>query len=279
MNSLLRKYWAELLVFGSIAGVLLICMIPNISWINTDCDGPHYIYAAKYLYPAHKTSAPLFLLLGHAFLWLPLGTEAWRFALLSGIATVVTAVFIYLIVRNRTGNKWHGLAGAVIYGSSALVISQSIIIETYALVTMFAVLAFYFAEKKKWLWCAVMLGAGGAVHHLIGIPLLALLVFNKELRSWKYVGTMASFLLIYLYIPITKAVNSPPDMWGNVTPKEFIADNLSTMLMLWGGLSIWDLPKRMLDTVGLLGVSLGLALVPIVWFIKTMYDDPSPIRK
>jgi hypothetical protein len=265
---LIRKYWAELLVFGAIAGVLLMNCIPDITWMNTDCDGPHYIYSAKYLYPAHKTSAPLFLLLGHLFLKLPVGLDAWRFALLSVMATTVAVVFIYLIVKGKTSNKWYGMIASLVYGSSALVISQSIIIETYALVTMFGVIAYYFAEKKRWLWCAVMLGAGGAVHHLIGIEILALLIFNKELRSWKPMLIMASFLLFYLYIPIT---NRPPYMWQSEPGQlgaGFIADNLSTLLMLWGGLSIWDLPKRILDTIGVLGVSLMLAIIPIAIMLK-----------
>ncbi len=279
MKELLKKYWAEILVFGIIFGVLLMDCIPDYTWINTDCDGPHYTYSAQYLYPAHKTSAPLFLLLGHLVLYLPVGLEAWRFALLSVIASVITCVFIYLIIKNRTGNKWYGLIGSLIFGSSALVISQSIIIETYALVTMFGILAFYFAEKKRWILTALMLGAGGAIHHLIGFPIIILLVFNKELRNWKYIGIMASFLLFYLYIPIT---NRPPYMWqspNNELGSSFISDNLSTMLMLWGGLSIWELPKRILDTIELLGVSLTAGIIPIVWYLKIRHDDKNPIRK
>lgn len=272
VKNLVNKYWAEILVIGLISIVLLIDLIPDITWINTDCDGPHYIYSAKYLYPAHKTSAPLFLLLGHLFVKIPIGTEAWRFALLSGISTIIACIFIYLIIKNRTHNKWIGLVGSLIYGGSALVISQSIIIETYALVTMFGILAFYFAEKKRWICCAIMLGAGGAVHHLIGIPILILLIFNRDLRRWKPLLIMGSFLLFYLYIPIT---NRPPYMWQSETSKlgiSFFVDNLSTMLMLWGGISIWDFPKRAIDTIGLVGLSLGLAVVPIVVMLKKWKD-------
>ena len=71
MTNWIKQYWAELLVFGTILVVLLIDAAPDYTWINTDCDGIHYTYAAKYMVPAHKTSAPLFLLLGRLFLWLP----------------------------------------------------------------------------------------------------------------------------------------------------------------------------------------------------------------
>ena len=268
----IKKYWIELLTFGAISAVFIICLIPDITWINTDCDGPHYIYSAKYLYPAHKTSAPLFLLLGHLFLMLPVATEAWRFALLSALASIGTCIFIYLSVKHHINNKWYALIGTLVFGSSALVISQSTIIETYALVTMFGTAAYYFSIKKKWLLTALMLGAGGAIHHLIGIPILVLWITNKEFRKWKYFGIMASFLLFYLYIPIT---NRPPYMWqspNGTLATGFISDNLSTMLMLWGGLSIWELPKRILDTIGVLGVSLTLALIPITTYLKKWKD-------
>jgi len=98
----IKAYWPELLVVGVVFSVLLSCAIPDLVWVNTDCDGPHYIYAAKYLHPAHKTSAPLFLLLGHLFLYIPWGTDAWRFALLSVLASTVTTIFIIAVIRHYT---------------------------------------------------------------------------------------------------------------------------------------------------------------------------------
>ena len=67
-----RKYWIELLVFGIIFGVLLLCNLPGMTWINTDSDGPHYILSAKYTGVAHNTSAPLYLILGKGFVNLPI---------------------------------------------------------------------------------------------------------------------------------------------------------------------------------------------------------------
>ena len=278
MTNWIKQYWAELLVFGTILVVLLIDAAPDYTWINTDCDGIHYTYAAKYMVPAHKTSAPLFLLLGRLFLWLPVGTEAWRMALISVLASTASTVFIYLIIKNKLGEKGrlYALIGSLVFGGSALVISQSTIIESYALVTMFGLGAYYFAAKKNWLRCALMLGAGGAIHHLIGFPILIFLVAFKDFRKWKYVGVMASFLLFYLYIPVTAAINNPVDMWGNLTWETFMNDNLTSGAMLIGGLSIWDLPKRIFDAIGVVGISLGLAIIPIGYFLirKQWYKEP-----
>jgi len=270
--SLVKKYWIELLVFGVITGVLLYTLIPDITWMNTDCDGPHYIYSAKYLYPAHKTSAPLFLLLGHLFLKLPFGTEATRFALLSVLASLVTCVFIYKAVKWHTNNKWYSIISMLIFGSSALIISQSTIVESYALTTMLGTGAYYFSIRKRWWLCAIFLGAGLAVHLLGIIPILVILIANKEFRCYEYCGVILAFLLFYLYIPIT---NRPPYMWqspNEMLGTSFMADNLSTLLMLLGGLSIWDLPKRIFDMLGILGVSLTLAIVPIAIALRKWQD-------
>ena len=263
----IKKYWPELLVFGAIFAILMVDLLPNFTWADTNCDGPHYTYAAKYLYPSHKTSAPLFLLLGHLFLYIPYGTEAWRMGLISVLATTIASIFIYLAIREKTQHRFFSLLGTLVYGGSALVISQSTIIETYALVTMFAVMAYYFSLRKNWFAVALCLGAGGAVHHLIGITIAVLFIAHKEFRKWKYLGTMAAFLIFYIYVPLT---NRPPYMWappsGSIGSflRNFWSDNVSTAMMLIGGLSIWDFPKRILDMLGQIGVSFTLGLIPLL---------------
>lgn len=281
MKTWIKEHWIEVATFGGIFAVFAICCAPDMTWINTDCDGIHYTYAAKYLYPAHKTSAPLFLLLGHLFLQVPLGSEFWRFAMLSVLASTASAVVVYLIVKEKLGanrGKLYGIIGALVFGGSALVISQSTIVESYALVTLCGLLGYYFVDKGKYLYGALALGAGIAIHHLIFIPLVVLIVFYKEFRKWKYAGVMGSFFLFYLYIPIT---NRPPYIWasegGGITT--FFTDISTTVLMLTGGISIWDFPKRVIDAIGIIGVCFGLALIPILYFFfKERHTNINPIR-
>jgi hypothetical protein len=274
---MIKRYWAEILVFGSVFAVLMVCNLPNMTWINTDSDGPHYILAAKYLMPAHNTSAPLFLLLGRLFLFLPFGTEAWRMGLMSVLATTACTVLIYLVVKRQTNNRWHASIASLIYGSSALVISQSTIIESYALSTMLAVGAYYYSIKQRWTMVIVFIGLMLAVHPLWAVMVGAVLVVtHKQLRRSKYLWVTASFLLFYLYLPFSRALHDIPYMWGNTTMAGFFTANAGTMYMLAGGLSMWDLPKRILDTIAILGVSMGLGFVawicvkwrkkePLVW--------------
>ena len=101
----IKKYWPEIIVVGIIFANLLNCLAPDLTWMNTDSDGPHYILSAKYMQVAHNTSAPLYLLLGRLFLFIPIGTDAWRMGLISVLATTGGATFVYLIVRRLVADR------------------------------------------------------------------------------------------------------------------------------------------------------------------------------
>ena len=277
MISWLRKYWLELVVFGAILAILMIDMAPNWTYMNKAADSIGYAYSAQYLYPSFHTSAPLFLLLGHLFMLIPVATQPWRFELLSVIATMGTCLFVYLIIKTKL-NRWYALLGTLIVGMSALVISQSIIIETYPLVVMLATGAFYFAMKKKWYLTAVFLGAGLAVHLLAFFVFFIFLVAFREYRkNWKALLITIVFGLFYLYLPLASR-NAPP-MW---LPKSSsfvgstISDIYSTIIGLVGRIAIYDVPKRIIDTLLIVGVSVGgLAIIPIVAYFwrKKFYKD------
>lgn len=286
----LKKYWLEILVFVAI-GVILILDTPSYwTWLNTDSDGAHYTLAAKYLTTAHHMSAPLYLLLGRLFLFIPIGTEAFRMGLMSVIGTMGSAVFIYLIVKFlilrgmldsiSNNKKWeytsynkarrYALISVLVFGGSALVISQSVIIETYTLATMCGVGAYYFALKQRWILASVMLGAGLVIHPFLAFIVWAVMfVAFKELRNWRRYGTTIIFFIFYTYIPITKMIGNDIGMWGNTTPSGFFEGTAGMVLMHTGGLSMWDFPKRVIDTILILSASFGLGIVPLVWhFIK-----------
>ena len=278
-----RRYWPELLTFAALATAIGICLSVNLTWMMVDSDGPEYVMDAKYLYPAHHTSAPLYLLTGHVFLMLPFGTDYWKMSLMSGVFTLGTCFFLYLIIRHFIqGNKgrWYGLLAALIFGGSMLAFAQAIVVETYAVVTFFSVGAYYFSLKKKWYLVAAFLGMGLVTHHLILLTWIVLFIAHKELRFSryrvfgksvpffsKYVLIGAAFLLFYLYMPLSVRFTDQPNMWGNTGLKDFFTNNIGVFTMLVGQLSIYDFPKRVLDTLGVLGVSFAVASIPLIWWL------------
>ena len=262
-----KTYWLEILVFAAVFALYMIDLNPSFTFMNKAADSMGYIYSAKYLYPSYQTSPPLFLLLGHLFLMLPVATEAWRMAFMSLLASMGTCVFVYLIVKKMTVNKLYALLAVMIFGFAAIVVSTTSIVETYPLVTMFATGALYFALCKKWKTMAAMLGAGAAVHMLGVIAVIIFFVGFKEYRkSWKVWGITLLFALFYLYIPITNL--HAPAMWApkSMTGVIGIASSVyATVITLIGGISIWDLPKRIFDIAGVVGVSIGVvSIIPII---------------
>lgn len=272
VGNFIKQYWLEILVIGIIFGILLKNCAPSATWINTDSDGIHYTYSAQYLYPSHKGSAPIFLLLGNVFIHLiPIGTEFWRMALISVISGAVASTFILLIIKLKTNNKWYAIIGALIFGGSALAISQNTIIDSYPLVLAVCLAVYYFCLKKKWLTASILIGVAGAIHPtamLVVIPML--IAYRKDLLTWRRLGVMALFILFYLYVPLT---NRPPYMWDSPNHTGgifgFIGDTFATAIMLTGKLAIYDLPKRLLDTGGLILLNFAVVgVVPLIYAFK-----------
>lgn len=291
---IVKKYWAELSVFGFVFAIFMICLNPDVTFMCKAADSIGYLYSAKYLYPSYHTSPPLYLLVSHLFLKIPLGTDAWRMGLVSVFSSMGACVFIYLAIKHLIVESWlrqkvngsikymetlrvnknaklYALLGVLIYGTSALVISQTIVVQTYATVCLLASGAFYFAIRKQWKLVGLMVGIGLAVHLLMGFVFLIMLGYMGYRKNWKALLITISFGVFYIYIPLT---NRPPYMWfpspEQVNPVwAVIADTIGTIDFVVGKLAIWDFPKRILDTLGVLGVSIGIiTIVPIFYYFK-----------
>jgi hypothetical protein len=95
--------------------------------------------------------------------------------------------------------------------------------------------------------------------------------YKEYRKNWRALLITFSFVVFYLYIPLT---NRPPYMWfpapEQVNPVwAFITDTISTINFVVGSLAVWDLPKRILDTLGVIGVSIGvITIIPIVYYFR-----------
>jgi hypothetical protein len=270
----IKKYWIEILVIVIIGGILLLDCAPDKTWINTDSDGVHYTYSAQWLYPSHKQSAPLYLLLGYLFIKIPFGTEFWRMALISVISGTIGSIFIMTIIREKLKgikwSKWYAIIGTLIYGGSALAISQNTIVEAYPLITAIGLATYYLAIKGKWVLSCIVAGLAIAVHPTALLIIIPIFIGFKELRNWRRWIIVLPFFLFYLYTPLT---NRPPYMWqppkGEGNDLAFVNDAVSTVQMLTGTLAIYDLPKRLFDTVGLLLLNFALVgIMPLILAFK-----------
>jgi hypothetical protein len=128
--------------------VFLLTLPPDLTWSHAGGDGGELITAAATLGVPHPPGYPLYVVLGHLFTWLPLGTVAWRLHLFSAVCTAA-AVGLLTATLSRppvtlphqrhlrsSASLLHPLvapAAALAVAWAPLVWSQAIIAEVYAL--------------------------------------------------------------------------------------------------------------------------------------------------
>ena len=230
-----KKFVPFIIGLFSLGYFALLCA-PNLTWLCTCCDGTIYLRSAKYFVLSHSTGAPLFNMLNWLVVRIPLGTEFWRLAMLSVIASSLTAVLLYLIARRYTSG-WKTYLPSAIWLGSGLVVSQSTIVETYALVTLTMVLAYYLHltkhNKLKYLVCAL----GLAIHHLIGFVLIPLLI-SDYMNKQSLKPALLSLVGIIPYAAYLPLANKAPYVWiGGETLHDYFVyfTNASGLV---GGLAI-----------------------------------------
>ena len=207
MNEMFASTWRNFgtwIVLAAALTFFISLTAPVITWVNTDSDSAIYLYSARYLEPSHPTGAPAFNLLNAAALRvIPYGSLAWRLALLSALASSATAAILYAKTRN--------IIAPLVFLAAGLVVAQSTIIESYALITLLMVIMWFWRQNMTVFIIAGILGLG--VHHLIGLTMLPILLArwrnHESLKPalWLFLG-----VLWYIYIPLT---NRAPfdDVW------------------------------------------------------------------
>lgn len=186
--------WRAFVVVGASLAYLIWLTAPALTWVNTDADGVIYLHAAKYQTLAHPTGAPLFNWLNMAILaTIERGDDFWKLAVVSALASAGTSLILY---RER-----RSLIPPLIWLSSGVVVSQSTILETYALVSLLMVAMYHWRHKP---WAVVVLAIIGiGIHHLIALALLPIVIWY-----WRRGASLTPFAftalgsLWYLYIPL-----------------------------------------------------------------------------
>ncbi len=151
VKPILQKLPFAILVAGLLA-VYLATMAPGLTWANYGADGGDLIAAAASGGIAHPTGYPFYLLLARMFQWIPLGSLAFRTSLLSALAAVSAAGWVYGMITGflPAGRRWNwlaGLAGGFAFGLAPLIWSQAVITEVYALHSLFVAFLLYLLSK------------------------------------------------------------------------------------------------------------------------------------
>jgi len=226
---------AQIWLISSLVGLLalvfyIVLLPPDITWISVGSDASDYMIAAKYLRIAHPTGEPLFIMAGAVWMRIiPFGSEWFRFALMSAVFSAATAGVLYYATRN--------LIAPLIYVTSAVVISQSTIIELYSMVTFFIVMGWYLHSQGHRGWGYAVMGLGIAVHHLAGFVFLGLVAQDLMRRESIKPAIMAIVAGAPWYLYILLANREPYMSIGGNGLMDYVR-YFSNQSFLWGGMAL-----------------------------------------
>ena len=202
-------------------------------------DSGEFVAAAYTLGIPHPPGYPLYCLIGHLFTYLPMGEVAWRVNFMSAFFGAAAVFIVSLLVVCLTRNRFAAVGAGLALTCSRELWAQSVIAEVYSMNAFFFALCLLLlllwreARRPRQLYVfAVLFGLGMTVHYTFALlaPLFALYVFctdrcipvqalrGKQLRLATYpmlcLVASATFLLVFLYLPIRSRTNPPVD-WGN----------------------------------------------------------------
>lgn len=273
---------AALLLFG----VYRATMYPG---LHAQGDAAKFAFVGRVLGTPHAPGYPLYMLVSHAFSYVPWGTLAFRMNLLSAVLAVVAAVIAYFIVRRLAASRVAALSTALSLGFGATFWSRALYAKGYtlnaALIAAGTLLLLRWSATKKlshFYW-AVAVFALSAGNHLIVVALLpALVLFAVATdartvlrpRTLAWVAVMvAAGLSQYLYVLVRTWQGAPylearatnlTELWAVMTARRFaheIGAFTVPQLLEVRLPQIWGLIAGEFGVVGLSLVGLGTILL------------------
>ncbi len=261
----MKKYTPLLLGALALAYYILLSA-KTYTWVFLSGDSGDWLATANWWMVPQPYGSPLYIILCRLVGLLPGSQPLNLTILLSCLPSAITVTLVYLIVKHLTNKISIALISALVLLGSAVFLSQSTVLEEYAIATMFLAAALYaYIRGNRW-ETVVLLGLGTAVHIFIGVLAVAwVVVEGKEWKLWlKPVGLFAiivgasySFILLLMYM------DTPRLLAGGLSPYSIRFYWTVTTGAILGQLSLSEAPTRLLYLSGLMVVSFGLALVPI----------------
>ncbi|MDE3090999.1 MAG: DUF2723 domain-containing protein, partial [Chloroflexota bacterium] len=154
-------------------GIYLLTLAPTVQGF----DSAELTVGAYALGFVHPPGYPLYMLLGHWFVQLPVGDVGFRLNLMSAIFGGLTTLVLYVLVFEYSRDGPASFVATLLFATEPVFWSQAIRAEVYTLQTFLmvgALLAWWYAYRYErldaYLACFVLLGIGLA-HHLTTVLL------------------------------------------------------------------------------------------------------------
>jgi hypothetical protein len=242
------------------------------TWIFTSSDSGDWLASSIWWMNSQPYGSPLYVLLGHLLNWLfPQHLILAMTIGLSVIPASITVAITYLIIKKLSNIKY-AIAGSLILLSSAIFLSQSTVIEEYAIATMFLTLAYYFYIQDKKKLILLMLGLGSAIHIIIALISFIWLLFHlREIKLWykKFWIYLVFGILPYSLVLILMASDTPKLIAGNLSLASF--NNYLGSSSTIGSISWYEAIFRLPNFIEFMCLSLGLGIVAFISMLKRPY--------
>jgi hypothetical protein len=205
--------------------------VPFLAYLRTmaptvyGLDSAELTTGAYWLGIIHAPGAPLYLLLGHLFTWLPLGDVGYRLNLLSACAATLTALFVYHILLHLTRQRVISLLTTWYLAFTYYFWISALFAELYSLHACFIAGLILLAlkwQKQGHPWQLYILafcfglGTGNHLSLVLLGPGFAWLILNTLPQPWRHprllLTAAACGLLgasIYLYLPLRHLSDTP----------------------------------------------------------------------
>lgn len=245
------------------------------TWIFVSGDSGDWLASSIWWFVPQPMGSPLFLVLGHILDFFKGDLVLKETILLSCLPAAVTVALIYSVTLKLVGKQAYALLASLMLLGAGLFLTQSTVIEEYALASMLVVLSYYFYLKDRQNLSVAALGLGVAVHVVV-LPIALLWLYVERARWKQWLRCSWLFVLCgivpYLLIPWMMMLESPPlitGYWSFANLKEYL---FNTSGVIVGQISVFDFPVRLLRFLTYILAGLGLGLVGLLW----AYAKPVP---
>lgn len=201
-------------------------------------DTPKFQFLGYVLGTAHPPGYPLYVMLSHLFVGLPLGTIAYRANLFSALMAAVACALAYGLARMLGSGRWPAVCAALGLATGASFWRSATIAEVYALAAVMAastvalVLAWDGCRRVDLLLAAIATFGLGLGNHLTIVGLAPALVIyviarDRHVVTPKIVTAAAAILILcisqYAFI-ILRTVQHAPYLESRATSVSELVD-------------------------------------------------------
>lgn len=247
------------------------------TWVFVSGDSGDWLAASTWWMVPQPMGSPLYILLGQFLNLFPGSLVLKMTIVLSCLPSAITVALVYLIVREMTRLEWVAMTSSVVLLGSGILLSQSTVLEQYALPVMFLTLAYYLYIRGRVIPVGVCLGLATGVHIVVA-PIALLWLYVERDRWRRFIPAGIAFtafgLLPYTLILVLMAQERPPFLAGYLNYESVHHYWTGTSGAVIGNVSIFDVPRRFVVASGMILTSLGLAVVPLAVSVRRPFTKP-----